>query len=238
MIWMPPVCLTWVYAVYTHLFCIFWHKERVPRAVKWLQMIPQDVGTFCQTCLFWKVFVQFWQLSIPDWLTYALPQHPADQDSSCCFLGVHMMCGYAITQKGSLHSLWMCTGIAITSDTEVGYLTEFTSQCDKQSTWGGIGTRFFTVKHSASGLVQLLLWFLQNLRNLYFSSDISKSGHSDMFCAQISRAQCPLPSCSQIVESLYEGNSEISWMVKSNLNLSVGKKANFDVAERFAFDLG
>ena len=238
MIWMPPVCLTWVYAVCTHLFCIFWHKERVPRAGKWLQMIPQDVGTFCQTCLFWKVFVQFWQLSIPDRQSNALAQHPADQGSSCCFLGVHTMCGYAITQKGSLHSLWKCTRTVIMSDTEVGYLTEFTSQCGKQSTWGAIGTRFFTVKHSAGGLVQLLLWFLQNLRNLYFSSDIYKWGHYDMFCAQISRVQCPLPSYSQIVESLSEGTGEISWMVQSNLNWSVGKKANFDVTNPFSFETG
>ena len=42
----------------------------------------------------------------------------------------------------------------------------------------------------------------------------------------------------QIVESLYEGNSEISPTAQSNLNWSVGKKANFDVTNDFSLKLG
>ena len=37
---------------------------------------------------------------------------------------------------------------------------------------------------------------------------------------------------------LIEWDSEITPTAQSNLNWSMGKKANFDVAERFAFDLG
>ena len=42
----------------------------------------------------------------------------------------------------------------------------------------------------------------------------------------------------QIVESLYEGNSEISPTAQSNLNSSMGKKANFDVTKDFGFETG
>ena len=59
-----------------------------------------------------------------------------------------------------------------------------------------------------------------------------------MIEAQFSMGQCPPTSYNAILDILYGGNGEISLLVQSNLNWSVGKKANFDVAERFAFDLG
>ena len=61
---MSEVGLALVYTVLEHLFCYFGRKERVPRAAKWSEMMPQSVGTFCQTCLFWKERLHFWQVSV------------------------------------------------------------------------------------------------------------------------------------------------------------------------------
>ena len=43
---------------------------------------------------------------------------------------------------------------------------------------------------------------------------------------------------SAILDNLYGGNGEISALAQSNLNLSVGKKANFDVTNTFSLKLG
>ena len=51
-----------------------------------------------------------------------------------------------------------------------------------------------------------------------------------MIEAQISMGQCPPTFCNAILDNLYGGNGEISALAQSNLNQSVGKKANFDAA--------
>ena len=51
-----------------------------------------------------------------------------------------------------------------------------------------------------------------------------------MIEAQISMGQCPPTFYNAILDNLYGGNGEISALAQSNLNRSVGKKANFDAA--------
>ena len=96
--------------------------------------------------------------------------------------------------------------------------------------WESVRARTYSVNHSESQPALPLVWFLWNLWNVYFSSDISKWGNSDMIEAQISMGQCPPTFYSAILDNLYGGNGEISALAQSNLNRSVGKKANFGAA--------
>ena len=66
------------------------------------------------------------------------------------------------------------------------------------------------VTHSAVGFVMNAGWFLWNVGIHYFSSDISISEHSDMFCAWISKKTCPPPAYSQAAEKQNERDCEIN----------------------------
>ena len=109
LIWTPGVCLTWVYASWIRLFCDFWHKERVPRAVKWSEMMPQYERTFHKSCLFWQEAVHIWQVSNPGRMTYAVALLPAAQGMFLSISGLHMVCGYELLQYFISSSFWKCT---------------------------------------------------------------------------------------------------------------------------------
>ena len=107
--WMSEVGLACVYTVFNPLFCWFWRKERVPRAGKWSEMMPQYERTFHESCLFWQEAVHIWQVSNPGRMTYAVALLPAAQGMFLSISGLHMVRGYELLQYFISSSFWKCT---------------------------------------------------------------------------------------------------------------------------------